>query len=285
MLKNLAVTKTILRVCATFSFSVLAFSSVHAQDIDPNAVVARVDGTTITEADVSFAAEDLAQDLAQIPAESQRTYIIGVLVDMKLMANAARAANLADSEEFLRRAAYLEERALRRAYFVDVISQAVTDERLQQTYDDLIASNPPGEEISARHILVNTQAEAVTVVQELADGKDFAELAQEKSIDPGSANGGDLGYFTTGQMVAPFEEAAFALEVGSVSEPVQSQFGWHVIRLEDRRSQVPPPLAQVQQQLSQQILIEEFDKSIGDLKETSEIEILDDAARLALETQ
>lgn len=285
MLKISTVARSISRAGAACLFSIVAFSAVHAQDIDPNAVVAMVDGVEITEADVSFAAEDLAQDLTQIPAEAQRTYIIGVLVDMKLMANAARAANLAESEQFLRRAAYLEERALRRAYFVDVISTSVTPERLQETYDALIAANPPGEEISARHILVNTEEEANVVVQQLADGGDFAQLAQEKSIDPGSANGGDLGYFTTGQMVAPFELAAFALEIGEISAPVQSQFGWHVIKLEDRRSQVPPTLEQLEQQLSQQVMIEEFERSIVVLKEGATIEILDDAARVALEGQ
>lgn len=260
----------------------LAVAQQDDQTVDPDAVVATVDGNPITEADVGFAAEDLGQDLAQIPVNSRRAYLIGVLIDMKLMANAAKAQNLQDSAEFARRSEYLQERALRRAYFVDILNKSVTDEQVKAAYDDYIASAPQTEEVRARHILVNTEDEAKAVLDELNNGKDFAELAQEKSIDPGAANGGDLGYFTKGQMVQPFEDAAFALEVGQVSQPIQTQFGWHIIKLEDRRPKQPATLEQMAPQIRQQLLIEAFNGEVAALKDGADIQVLDPQASGAL---
>ncbi|MCB9994717.1 MAG: peptidylprolyl isomerase [Hyphomicrobiaceae bacterium] len=249
---------------------------------DPDTVVATVDGTPITEADIGFAAEDLGQDLAQIPVNSRRAYIVGVLIDMKLMANAAKAQHLEQTDEFARRSEYLTERALRRAYFVEILNKAVTDDQVKAAYDDYIAKAPQDEEIRARHILVNTEDEAKAVLDELNNGKDFAELAQEKSIDPGAANGGDLGYFTRGQMVQPFEDAAFALEVGQISEPIQTQFGWHIIKLEDRRPKAPPTLEELAPQIRQQLLIEAFNGEIAALKDGADIQVIDPQAAGAL---
>ncbi|MCB1516692.1 MAG: peptidylprolyl isomerase [Hyphomicrobiaceae bacterium] len=260
----------------------LAVAQQDDQAVDPDAVVATVDGNPITEADVGFAAEDLGQDLAQIPVNSRRAYLIGVLIDMKLMANAAKAQNLQDSPEFARRSEYLQERALRRAYFVDILNKSVTDDQVKAAYDDYVASAPQTEEVRARHILVNTEEEAKAVLDELNNGKDFAELAQEKSIDPGAANGGDLGYFTKGQMVQPFEDAAFALEVGQVSQPIQTQFGWHIIKLEDRRPKQPATLEQMAPQIRQQLLIEAFNGEVAALKDGADIQVLDPQASGAL---
>ena len=260
----------------------LAVAQQDDQAVDPDAVVATVDGNPITEADVGFAAEDLGQDLAQIPVNSRRAYLIGVLIDMKLMANAAKAQNLQDSPEFARRSEYLQERALRRAYFVDILNKSVTDDQVKAAYDDYVASAPQTEEVRARHILVNTEEEAKAVLDELNNGKDFAELAQEKSIDPGAANGGDLGYFTKGQMVQPFEDAAFALEVGQVSQPIQTQFGWHIIKLEDRRPKQPATLEQMAPQIRQQLLIEAFNDEVAALKDGADIQVLDPQASGAL---
>jgi peptidyl-prolyl cis-trans isomerase C len=133
---------------------------------------------------------------------------------------------------------------------------------------------------------VETEEEANTIKAELDGGADFATLAKENSIDPGAANGGDLGFFGKGMMVAPFETAAFALtEVGQISAPVQSQFGWHIIRLEEKRQSTPPTFEQVAGQLQQQLLMTTFDDTVARLMEGVEIDIPDAALKAAVDAQ
>ncbi|MBK8083956.1 MAG: peptidylprolyl isomerase [Devosia sp.] len=244
----------------------------------PDAVVAIVGGQSITEADLAFAAEDLQQELGQVPPADRRAFLVTVLIDMKVMAQAAKAAGMNETEMFKRRLAYLEERALRRAYFAEKIAAAVTDEAIRAAYDEFVAGFQSSEEIRARHILVATREEADAVAADLAAGKTFEIVAMEKTTDPsGKQNGGDLGFFGKGQMVPEFEAVAFALEPGQVSEPVQSQFGWHVIKLEERRMSPPPSLEQMTPQLGQQVMYEAFDASVLSLKAGMAIDIPDAA--------
>ena len=254
--------------------------------VSPDAVVATVGGETITEADLSFAAEDLTQELSQMPADQRRPFLLRVLIDMKVMAKAGRDAGMGDTPLFKQRLAYLEERALRRAYFADAIANSVTEEAVRAEYDKLVADFKPAEEIRASHILVATEEEAKAIKAELDGGADFATIAKEKSIDPGAANGGDLGFFGKGMMVAPFEEAAYALtEIGQVSEPVQSQFGWHIIKLEEKRESAPPTFEQVASQLQQQLLMTTFDGTVAKLMEGVTIDIPDAALDAAVKAQ
>ena len=254
--------------------------------VSPDTVIATVNGEPITEADLSFAAEDLTQELSQMPAEERRAFLLRVMIDMKVMAEAGRAAGMADTPLFQQRLDYLEDRALRRAYFAETIAQAVTEEAVRAEYDAYIDQFTPEPEIHARHILVETEDEAKAIKAELDGGADFATLAQEKSIDPGAANGGDLGFFSRGMMVAPFEEAAFALtEPGQVSDPVQSQFGWDIIKLEETRESTPPAFEQVAGQLQQQLLMRTFDETIDKLMAETEVDITDPELAAAVEGQ
>ena len=254
-------------ISALFVGTALGFGPVAAQDattpaapaaeITPQTVVATVGGEAITEADISFAAEDLAQELQQMPPEQRKAFLVTVLIDMKVMAKAAREQQMDQTDLFKQRLKYLEDRALRRAYFGEKIATAVTPEALQTAYEKLVAGFQGQEEVHARHILVATEEEAKAVKAELDGGKDFAELAKEKSTDPSAQqNGGDLGFFGKGMMVKPFEDAAFAMEVGAVSDPVKSDFGWHVIKLEEKRMSQPPSLEQVSPQLQQQVMFQ-----------------------------
>ena len=254
--------------------------------VSPDTVVAKVGGETITEADLGFAAEDLTQELSQMPADQRRPFLLRVLIDMKVMAKAGRDAGMGDTPLFKQRLAYLEERALRRAYFADAIANAVTEEAVRAEYDKLVADFKPQEEIRASHILVATEDEAKAIKAELDGGADFATIAKEKSIDPGAANGGDLGFFGKGMMVAPFEQAAYALtEIGQVSDPVQSQFGWHIIKLEEKRESSPPTFEQVAGQLQQQLLMTTFDGTVAKLMEGVAIDIPDPALAAAVQAQ
>jgi len=253
----------------------------------PDSVLATVGGAPITEADLGFAAEDLGQQLANVPPEKRRAYVMAVLIDMKVMANAARAGGMTDSDDFKRRLGYLEDRVLRRLYFSNLISDQVTPEAIQQAYQKMVADFKPKEEIHARHILVASKEEAEKVKSEIEGGTPFEIAAMENSTDGSAQKGGDLGYFSRGRMVPAFEKAAFALKVGEISDPVQSQFGWHIIELEDRRMSSVPKFTDVQGQLQQQLLIEAFNTDIKALKTKTEISFTDPAmaAAVAAETQ
>ena len=254
--------------------------------VSPDAVVATVGGEPITEADLSFAAEDLTQELSQMPPEQRKPFLLRVLIDMKVMAKAGQDAGMAETPLFQQRLAYLQDRALRRAYFADTIANSVTEDAVRAEYDKFVADFVPADEIRASHILVPTEEEANAVKAELDGAADFATLAKAKSIDPGAANGGDLGFFGPGMMVAPFEAAAFALtDVGQVSAPVQSQFGWHVIRLEEKRQSSAPAFEQVAAQLQQQLLMSTFDETVAALMAGVAIDIPDAALKAAVDSQ
>lgn len=256
----------------------------QGQAPSPNDVVATVDGVAITETEMAFAAEDLAQDLKSVPAAQQRAFLVNVLIDMKLMANDARKLGLNKTAVFEARKNYLVERALRRAYFATKISSEASQQKMQASYNAFASAFKPQEEVRASHILVATRKEADAIEAELAAGKPFAALAKEKSIGPSAPKGGDLGYFTRARMVKEFADAAFALKVGEVSKPVKTKFGWHVIKLVDRRKSAPPTFAQVAPQLRQQMIVGAFDKAIRGLKQNAVIKIVDPKLAAAVST-
>lgn len=258
----------------------------EAAAVSPETVVATVGGEPITEADIAFAAEDLSQELSRMPPEERKAFLVTVLIDMKVMAKAAREAQMDQTDLFKQRLEYLEDRALRRAYFADAIAAAVTPEAVQAAYDEYVAGFQGQPEVHARHILVATEEEARAIKAELDGGKDFAELAKEKSTDPSAQqNGGDLGFFGRGMMVKPFEDAAFAMQPGQVSDPVQSDFGWHVIKLEETRTSQAPSLEQLAPQLQQQVMYQTFEKTVADLKAGLEIAIPDAGLAAAVDAQ
>lgn len=253
---------------------------------NPNAVVANVGGESITEADLAFAAEDMAQDLAQMPPEERRAFLVRILIDMKVMSKAARDAGMDQTEIFAQRQKYLEERALRRAYFNEAIAGAVTEEAARAEYDAFVQQFEPQDEIRASHILVEDEAKANELKAQLDGGADFATLARENSIDPGAANGGDLGFFGRGMMVQPFETAAFGLaNAGDVSAPVQSQFGWHIIKLAEKRQSAPPSFEQLAAQIQNQLLMRSFSEKVDELMEGVEITIEDPELKARFDAQ
>lgn len=269
------------------TFGSFAQDAAAPADVTPETVIATVGGEPITEGDLSFAAEDLAQDLAQMPPEERRAFLLRVLIDMKVMAGAAKTAGMDQTPIFAQRLKYLEERALRRAYFADAIAAGVTEEAVRAEYDKFVADFQSAEEVHAAHILVQTKEEADAIKAELDGGADFAEIAKEKSIDPGSgANGGDLGFFAQGMMVPEFETAAFALaNPGDVSEPVQSQFGWHIIKLIEKRESQPPAFEQVAPQIQQQVLMRVFNEKVEELMAGVTIDVTDPDLKAAMDAQ
>ena len=246
---------------------------------DPNDVVAKVGGTVITEQDVTIARQEFASELGNVPENEQRGLLIDALVNMQMLAQAARDAALDKSPAFEERLEFFETQALRNLYVEQNIVNAITPADLEAGYERLVRSeHKPQEEVHARHILVDTKEEADKVIDDLKAGASFEELAKQ-SKDPSGQNGGDLGFFGRGQMVKPFEDAAFALQPGAITEqPVQSQFGWHVIRLDEKRMSEPPALADVEEQLRTFLLRERFQATLAELRAKYDVEIVGQAA-------
>lgn len=253
---------------------------------NPTDVVATVGGEAITEADLGFMAEELGAQLANIPPDQLRPLLVAQLIDLKLMAQAGAAQGLENDEMYKLRLDYLADRAMRRIYLRVAVADAVTEEEIKAEYDRRVAEIPAEDEVHARHILVTTEEDAKAVKAELDAGADFATLAKEKSIEPGAAqSGGDLGYFKAARMVKPFADAAFAMEVGAVSEPVQSQFGWHVIKVEDRRPAAPPSLEELRAEIGQAVAFAKYQETFNKLRTETEIDIPDAALKAAIDAQ
>jgi len=256
--------------------------SQEAQAPDPDAVIGTIDGREVTNRDIAFAIGDLEDQLSQVPPDQQRFAAMMALIDIELLAGKAESEGVAETGEFQQRLEFLRSRALHNSYFRDQVVDTVSDADVRGRYDAEIAATPPENEVRARHILVETEEEARAVIAELDGGADFAELAAEKSTGPSGPNGGDLGYFTRGRMVPPFEEAVFALEPGGVTaNPVETQFGWHVIKLEDRRPVQPPPFDQVEAQVRSVLLRERYFELLTALRTEAAIEITDPELKAA----
>ncbi len=248
-------------------------------DTADDKVVARVDGTPITAGQLKLAQDELGQDLAQLPQEARGQLVMQYVVELNLLADAAREAGLDQTDDYKRLARYYELRALRDVFFQREVREKLTDEALKQLYDERIGNAEPEPEVKARHILVETEEEAKAIVEKLEGGADFAELAKAESTGPSSANGGDLGFFTKDQMVGPFAEAAFAMETGAVSAPVKTRFGWHVIKVEDKRDRQPPKFADIKDRLEGALVRQQLQQRMAELRDAAKIEILDDSLK------
>ncbi|MEO1265837.1 MAG: peptidylprolyl isomerase, partial [Pseudomonadota bacterium] len=197
-------------------------------------VVATVDGMQITEADMTSARAEIGRQIASMPPPAQRRVLVEFLIENQLVAGSKSGKELAETGLFKQRVEYSKRRILRDLYFEKEVRDSVSEAEIKAFYDREVGKIPSTEEIKASHILVKEEDKAKEIYEKLVHDGDFAELAKENSIDPGSkARGGDLGYFAKGQMVPEFEKAAFALKEDEISEPVKSQFGWHIIKLTD----------------------------------------------------
>ena len=249
------------------AFALLAFSSpVYA------AVLAKVDGVEITDADVKSATAELGPTLPQqLEGKARDAYVLDYLIDSKLVAKKAEADKLGDTPEFKQQMVFLRERALMEALMGSLARTAVSDEAVKKVYEDAAKGQKAVEEVHARHILVPTEEEAKAALARVKAGEDFVKVAVEVSKDPGSP-GGDLGFFTRDKMVPEFAEAAFAMQPGQISDPVKSQFGWHVIRVEEKRVKPFPPLEQVKDQVSKYVLQKAQSDLILKLRESAKVE-------------
>ena len=243
----------------------------QASPADP--VVARVDGDAIRLSDLAAAARELPEELRGAPPQMLYPLLLDQLIAGRAVTAAARRAGLDREEEVRARIRRAEEQELQQAWLSREIASRVTDETVRARYDQEIANRPAEEEVRARHILVQTESEARAALAEVRGGADFATVAQRRSSGPGSREGGDLGFFRRGDMVPEFAEAAFALQAGQVSEnPVRSPFGWHVIKVEERRRAAPPPFEQAAQAIRQQLLETEVQAAVERARGAAQVE-------------
>ncbi|MBP5856416.1 peptidylprolyl isomerase [Marivibrio halodurans] len=215
--------------------------TAEAQSLDPDAVAAEVEGKTITMGEVHRAFRDLPRQYQQQGFGAVYPALLERIVQQEVLMKRGRDAGLADDPEVEERVEELRDQVIHDVYLSRRVEEAITDEELRAEYDRFIAENPPREEVKARHILVDSEAKARDIIQQVTDGADFATLAKESSTGPSGENGGDLGWFTHDAMVPAFAEAAFGLQPNTfTADPIQTEFGWHVILVEDRRT-VPSP--------------------------------------------
>ncbi len=246
--------------------------AAHADD----KVVATVNGHSITEADLTLAEAEIGNELGNLPETTRRRVLVEFMIENQLYAEAAEAEKLGSGPDFDKRMAFWRQRALRDAYFEKTVKASIGEDAARAIYDDKIKQLKPEEEIQARHILVSSEDEAKKLLVRVEAGEDFAQLAKENSGDAGSkTQGGMLGYFGKGQMVPQFEEAAFALKKGEVSKPVQSQFGWHVIKVEDRRQKPPPSFDEVKDRLIGSMVQSKAQNIAGELRGKAKIDYVD----------
>ncbi len=263
------------------TFSVLLAGPVVARD---NKVVARVDGVEITEVDLANAQSALGAEAAGMPQEIRRRQAMEFLITNQLMAEAGQKKNLQDDPSFERRMKNYRRLALSELFFDKDIRGAVTEAEAKKVYDKRVAEFEPQLQVRARHILVEKEEEARDIIKRLAKGEDFAKLAKQHSKDAGAEAGGDLGYFGKGDMVKPFDEAVFALEVKKISEPVQTQFGWHVVEVLEKGNTKPNSFEDDKGRIMGKLIQQKMGAVIGELRSKAKVEITDPELKKALES-
>ena len=261
------------------AMALLAGSPVRAEDANP--VLAKVNGAEIRQSDVALAEEELGPSLAQMDPATKQENVLSFLIDMKIVSKAAEDKKVADSEDFKKKLAFARNRLLMDNLLAEEGKAATTDDAMKKVYDDAAKQITSEQEVHARHILVPTEEEAKKVEDELKKGADFAELAKKESKDPGASDGGDLGFFTKEQMVPEFSKVAFELEPGKISDPVKTQFGWHIIKVEEKRARKAPDFAQVKPQIEQYITRKAQAEYVAKLRQEAKVERLDKPADAA----
>lgn len=260
-----------LAVAAALAPAVLAQGAAPgaAQGSAGDPVVARVNGETILRSEVLAAYETLPPQFRAMPMEAIYPALVSQLIDRKLVVAEAKKDKIDQDEEFKRRMADLQERVMEQVYLTKKTDSQLTDAMLRQQYDKL----PSETRVRASHILVKTRDEAVQIIRDIDRGAKFEEVAAKRSLDPSGRQGGDLGFFTREQMVGRFSEAAFRLKKGEMTKsPVQTEFGWHVIRVDDIQEDGKPPFEEVRGDLREQMADTVMSAEIDRLRAGAQIE-------------
>jgi peptidyl-prolyl cis-trans isomerase C len=278
------------RPAAFISAALLLMSGawVYAQDKDP--VVAKVNGVEVHQSDLAVA-EDEAGQIPPMSPEAKQDYLVQFVADMILVSKAAQDKKFGETADFKRKLEFARKKLLMEGLLQSAGKEALTDDAMHKVYDEAVKQIGEEKEVHARHILFRTpggddkaskeaEDKVKAVITRLKKGEDFAKVAGELTEDPsGKANGGDLGYFTKDQMVPEFAETAFKLESGQISDPVKTQFGWHVIKVEDKRTKQPPKFEDVKPQIENFVVRKAQADLVTKLRADAKIERMDKPAK------
>jgi peptidyl-prolyl cis-trans isomerase C len=266
-------------ISAALVAALLSGAAALAQGTPPPAatgdpVVAKVDGAPIHLSDLQDAAQSLPENLRGMPQQTLLPLLLDQVIDGRALVAEARKSGLDKDPAVQRQVAAAEDRALQNAMLTTEVTPTITDDALHARYNQEYAGKPGEEEVHARHILVDNEADAKKIIAELKGGADFAALAKQYSKDPsGAKDGGDLGFFKKDEMVPEFADAAFALKPGQTSpEPVHTQFGWHVIQVIERRNAAPPTFDQARDELRQKMIQQGVQKAVAKARASASIE-------------
>ena len=264
--------KIVSSIFAFLLFSIIFLKAPQAQNIP---IVANVNNEDISLETMIHAMNELPPEIQSQPFMSYYEDLLERVIDIKLFAQEGKKMKL-DEEPSVRAAIdFVIEKVLMQAFLSKYVQENIKEENLKASYNNFIADETSREEIKASHILIDTESEAIDVINMLNDGDDFAELAKNKSTGPSGPSGGDLGWFKRGQMVPPFEKAAFSLNKNEISQrPVQTQFGWHVIKVFDKRIPEAPSYESMKSKLIQDLERKIVSKKIQDLRNDALIEKL-----------
>ena len=246
-----------------------------APPADENVVVAIVNGYEIRTSEVRMAFDDVIGQLPNLPQKLRYPFVVEFLVERHLLAQLANKQGVADMDDYKRRLAAYQAKALRDSYLSQIISPKITEAEIRAVYDEEAKKVSSTERIRARHILVASEKEAKSIAEKIGKGEKFEDLAKQYSLDGSKNYGGDLGYFTAPEMVPAFSTAAFALKKGDVSAPIKTDFGWHVIRLEDRKQGAAQPYDQVKSAIRNVLVRQKVQETLAGLKDVAKVEIVD----------
>jgi len=262
---------------ATLFVAPAAFAQSNALAAAPanaNPVVAIVDGMKIYMSDIQADAQSAPAQVQQLPPNQLFPLLVNQEVDRKALLVAAQKEGLQNNPDVAKAMQNAANIRLENAYVQEKVAPQVTDTAVQAAYNRDYAGKPGPEQVEARHILVQTQAQAQDIINQLNKGANFAKLAEKDSIDPGAKNGGELGWFSQDEMVPAFATAAFALQPGQYTKtPVQTQFGWHVILCEGKRTAPTPALADVQDQIKQKLADQAVQATLDQARSQVQVQI------------
>lgn len=254
---------------SAFAVSALLAMPLTAAEPDATTVMARVNGEEITLGHMIIARANLPEQYQQLPPE----VLFNAILDQLIQQNALKQSRTKDVPQYVELSLENERRALLAADMIEeIMTDAVSEAAVKAAYDEKYADGFGGDEYNASHILVETEEEALAVKTMLDDGADFAETAKEKSTGPSGPSGGELGWFGTGRMVPEFETAVVALQPGQVSDPVQTQFGWHLIILNEKRKSEAPTFEEVGAEIAEELRQQAFEARVDELMSAANVE-------------
>ena len=264
--------KIVSSLLAFLLFSIMFIKATQAQKIP---IVANVNNEDISLETMIHAMNELPPEIQSQPFMSYYEDLLERVIDIKLFAQEGKKMKLNEEPSVRAAIDFVIEKVLMQAFLSKYVQENIKEENLKASYNNFIADETSREEIKASHILMDTESEAIDVISMLNDGDDFAELAKNKSTGPSGPSGGDLGWFKRGQMVPPFEKAAFSLNKNEITQlPVQTRFGWHVIKIFDKRIPEAPSYENMKSKLIQDLERKIVSKKIQDLRNDALIEKL-----------